>query len=328
MKEINVEKYGTRIVFIGLFVFIINPVWLISFDTVLGESSVDRKYVILTFDDGYKSQYSNAKPILDKYDFKATFYVVCNYIENGKNHMTWDQIESLHKDGQDIGSHTMNHDDLSKMSDKEIEFEVGKSKECLLDHGINPLSFAYPFISGNEDENVVNIVARYYEYARAGNDPIMFLHCNRIADNQVSSKQIDCHTFSDDGTLNPVNRYSIIGWNHDSEKEEHSYSDSQMLDRFIEVVESQTKYRGNDGTPNGIPIIIWHKIEDGNNHATSSELFNAELKYLNDNGFTVLTMADLNYNEKTNYLEINGDTLFGDGSSNIRTIHDNKVRTP
>ena len=268
------------------------------------------------------------KPILDKYGFKATFYVVCNYIENGKNHMTWDQIESLHKDGQDIGSHTMNHDDLSKMSEKEIEFEVGKSKECLLDHGINPVSFAYPFISGNEDENVVNIVARYYEYARAGNDPLMFLHCNRIADNQVGSNQIDCHTFSDDGTLNPVNRYSIIGWNHDSEKEEHSYSDSQMLDRFIEVVESQTKYRGNDGTPNGIPIIIWHKIEDDNNHVTSSELFNAELKYLNNNGFTVLTMADLNYNEKTNYLEINGDTLFGDGRSIIRTVHDSKVRTP
>jgi peptidoglycan/xylan/chitin deacetylase (PgdA/CDA1 family) len=304
MKGINLGRYGTRIVLMGLFVLIINSVWLIPLDTIFGEGTVDRKFVILTFDDGLKSQYSNAKPILDKYGFKATFYVVCNYIEKGKNHMTWDQIKSLHEDGQDIGSHSMNHDDLSEMSKKEIEFEVGVSKECLLDHGINPLSFAYPFNSGNEDENVVDIVARYYEYARAGNDPLMFLHCNGVKNNQVSPKQIDCNTFSDDGTLNPVNRYSIIGWNHDSEKEEHSYNDSQMLDRFIEVVESQTRYREKEGTLNAIPIIAWHKIEDGNDHATSPDLFNAEMKYLYDNGFTVLSMADLDYNEKTNHLEI------------------------
>ena len=58
------------------------------------------------------SQYSNAKPILDKYGFKATFYIVCNYVGGGDNRMTWEEIKSLQQEGHDIASHTMNHDDL------------------------------------------------------------------------------------------------------------------------------------------------------------------------------------------------------------------------
>ena len=223
--------------------------------------------------------------------------------------MTWNDIQSLYRDGHDIGSHTMNHDDLSKMSKKEIEFEVGESKECLSAHGITPKSFAYPFNSGKEDETVINAVAKHYEYARAGNDLLMFLHCNDEMEGtrQADSRQTNCSTYSDDGKLNPLNRYSIIGWNHDSEQEENSYDDSQMLDRFIEVVEDQAKYNDRAGVINAVPIIAWHKIEDGNGAATSPRLFNAELKYLYENGFTVLSMADLEYNEVSNYLEIKKD---------------------
>jgi Predicted xylanase/chitin deacetylase len=48
------------------------------------ESVTGDKVVILNFDDGRKSQYTQAKPILDKYGFKATFYAVCNYLDNKK----------------------------------------------------------------------------------------------------------------------------------------------------------------------------------------------------------------------------------------------------
>src|SRR5215212_602006 len=101
----------------------------------------NNKAVILTFDDGYKSQYTNAKPILDKYGYKATFYIICNYVGGGEGvvhpnvKMTWEEIIALHNEGYDIGSHTMSHDDLDSMSEKGIEYEVGGSKECLFDHG-------------------------------------------------------------------------------------------------------------------------------------------------------------------------------------------------
>ena len=107
-----------------------------------------QKVVILNFDDGYESQYSNAKPILDKYGFKATFYIVCNYVGSADNRMTWRDIKSLQQEGHDIASHTMNHDDLSKLPSQKVEYEVAQSKQCLLDQGINPKSFAYPFNGG------------------------------------------------------------------------------------------------------------------------------------------------------------------------------------
>ena len=118
-----------------------------------------QKVVILTFDDGYKSQYSNAKPILDKYGFKATFSIVCNYVGSGDNRMTWKDIKSLQQEGHNIASHTMNHDDLSKLPLQEVEYEVAQSKQCLLDQGINPKSFAYPFNGGSDDPSVINTVA-------------------------------------------------------------------------------------------------------------------------------------------------------------------------
>src|SRR5215208_2626422 len=278
----------------------------------------NNKAVIITFDDGYKSQYTNAKPILDKYGYKATFDIVCNYVGGGEGvvhpnvKMTWEEIIALYNEGYDIGSHTMSHDDLDSQSENGIEYEVGGSKECLFDHGINPTSFAYPLNTGAQNAAVVNTVAKYYDIARTANDPLMYLHCDGFKEGgggegeEEASSQTDCRTFSDDGELTFANRYSIMGWSHDAERKENSYSDSQMLDRFIEVVNSQSTYN-TDGKINAIPIIIWHRIDnsgegDPEQYATSIDLFEKEIKYLHDNGFKVLTMADLGYDENSNYL--------------------------
>jgi peptidoglycan/xylan/chitin deacetylase (PgdA/CDA1 family) len=39
------------------------------------------KAVIIMFDRGYNTQFTNAKPILDKYGFKASFFVICSFID-------------------------------------------------------------------------------------------------------------------------------------------------------------------------------------------------------------------------------------------------------
>jgi peptidoglycan/xylan/chitin deacetylase (PgdA/CDA1 family) len=273
-------------------------------------NTATNRAVVLTFDDGYKSQYTNAKPILDKYGYKATFYIVCNYAEkNGR--LKWEDITALYNEGHDIGSHTMNHADLSQTSKKETQYEIGESKQCLLNHGINPTNFAYPFNGGTDETAVVNTVAKYYDMARTARsapEPIMYLHCDGFKE---ESSQTDCRKFSDeddDAELTFANRYSIMGWSHDADRSKNSYDDSEMLDRFIEVVNIPSIYN-TDGTINAIPIVIWHRIDnsgEGNpeSYATTIDLFEKEIKYLHDNGFKVLTMADLGYDENSNYLYI------------------------
>jgi hypothetical protein len=187
-------------------------------------------------------------------------------------------------------------------------------KKCLLDHGINATSFAYPFNGGTDKASVVNTVAKYYDIARtagSASEPIMYLHCDGFKE---ESSQTDCRTFSDaddddDGAeLTFTNRYSIMSWSHDADRSKNSYDDSEMLDRFIEVVNIPSNYN-TDGTINAIPIIIWHRIDNSGEddpevYATTIDLFEKEIKYLHDNGFKVLTMADLGYNENSNYIYI------------------------
>ena len=126
---------------------------------MISENVTNDKIVILNFDDGRRSQFTHAKPILDKYGFKATFYIVCNYIGKKSGFMNWRVVSQLYEEGHDIGSHSMDHLDLSKLSTNDLKFERGRSKQCLEDHGIDVKSFVYPFNKGSSDRKVINIVA-------------------------------------------------------------------------------------------------------------------------------------------------------------------------
>ena len=205
------------------------------------------KAIIINFDDGWKSQFTLAKPILDSFGFKATFFVVCNYVEKGasSSRMDWQEISQLQNEGYDIESHTMDHKDLTTLSLDQVNYEVGQSKQCLADHGIDSSVFAYPFASGANDPSVVDVVSKYYDIARTGGSKIELLH--------------------------PADRYSISAINHASKIQQQqpqqvsfndnptSLSSSSSLDNFIQIVNSESKYNRN-GIVNAIPIIVYHQI--------------------------------------------------------------------
>ncbi|TGE31764.1 polysaccharide deacetylase family protein [Desulfosporosinus sp. Sb-LF] len=96
------------------------------------KAPIPEKPILLTFDDGYEDNYSSAWPILHQNGYRATFFIVTNSV--GPGMMNWDQINDLASQGNSIGSHTVHHLDLSKLSSKQQENELSISKQELVNH--------------------------------------------------------------------------------------------------------------------------------------------------------------------------------------------------
>ncbi|MGV8107203.1 MAG: polysaccharide deacetylase family protein [Nitrososphaerota archaeon] len=262
---------------------------------IYGSQNTNNKVVVINFDDGRKTQFTLAKPILDKYGFKATFYVVCNYADNKKGYMTWEEIETLDKEGHDIGSHSMRHVHLSNLTKKDIQYEIGNSKKCLQDHGIQATSFAYPFNDGANVKKVTSMVSKYYELARTANDPLTYLGCRGLDDLSIQS---DCKISTDKQYRTYGSKFTISGWSHDFSRIKNSYDEDAIFKKFTEVVNSQVKYN-DGGSINAIPIIIYHRVgEPSPGYSTDLNLFEKEMRYLYNNGFTALRISDLTYDNK------------------------------
>src|SRR6478609_8582729 len=324
MKLISISFFTLTLLLIystGWYLF--SPSFQISYSTgkiilpPLQNGSNSSKIIILAFDDSPKSQFTLAKPILDKYGYKGSFFTVCNFVNNGINRfgnesMSWQNIKSLQQQGHDIESHTMTHTALHNRSQQDLIYEIGGSKQCLIDHGINTTIFAYPASTGSENATIINIVSKYYDLARSGDAPLAFLHCNGY------KKTNDCIPFKN-GKVKYENRYDIKNWS-DRPKAQGTNQDAmpmnntQMFSQFIKEANLQSSYNKN-GCINAIPIVVYHNflidknyMEQPDKSITDIGLFSKEMKYLHDNGFLVLKISDLGYNQSTNYIYIKGPT--------------------
>ena len=71
---------------------------------------LDEKSILVTFDDGYKNNYTKAFPILKKYNIKATIFLNTVYIENDKDYLNWNEIREMYESGLvDFQLHTHSH---------------------------------------------------------------------------------------------------------------------------------------------------------------------------------------------------------------------------
>lgn len=111
----------------------------------------------LTFDDGYESVHTEALPEMIARRATGTVFVVVGSVGASNawdvrlslhpaRHLAWTQLEDLVSHGFEVGSHTMSHRDLTRLSQQDLTEELGKSKLVLEDRlGIEVVSIAYPF---------------------------------------------------------------------------------------------------------------------------------------------------------------------------------------
>jgi len=128
-----------------------------------GEKSIPSRAAIITIDDGWKTTYDVAWPILKKFNYPFTLFIYTEGIRGGKYGggaaMSWEQLAEMRDAGIDIEAHSATHQDLRKPYDKStrrklnpeeynqwLDSEVGGSKATLEQKlGIKVNCFAVPF---------------------------------------------------------------------------------------------------------------------------------------------------------------------------------------
>jgi peptidoglycan/xylan/chitin deacetylase (PgdA/CDA1 family) len=223
------------------------------------------KLVVLTFDDSAKSHYTVARPLLTKYHFGATFFITegFDFPTNKKDYMTWEEIAQLHKDGFEIGNHTLDHKGVTEKTLPDLPAQLrGINAQCQK-HGIpRPTSFAYPGNAFTGDALAV-LKDNGITFARRGGAP------------EFPYKEGRGFAYEpglDHALLVPSAGDARPAW---------------TLDDFKAAV-AQAKH-------GKIAVLQFHGVPDTAHDWVNStkEQFESYMKYLADNKFTVIAMRDL-----------------------------------
>ena len=112
------------------------------------------KPVVIIIDDGFRSVYELAFPLLKEYQYPATLFLYTNFINHGSAQLSWEEIREMTEGGMEIGSHTLTHCNLLPFQNNEsqtdylerVKQEIFLSKSILeknTDKSVQ--SFAYPY---------------------------------------------------------------------------------------------------------------------------------------------------------------------------------------
>jgi peptidoglycan/xylan/chitin deacetylase (PgdA/CDA1 family) len=118
-----------------------------------GTAAIDDGSALVTIDDGYRSLYTHALPILRHFDIPAVAYLPAGLLPGGdatpagaEPRLSWSEVEALAAGGVTIGSHAWSHRSLGAMSPASAHDEIRRSRERLEARTGSPVtSFAYPF---------------------------------------------------------------------------------------------------------------------------------------------------------------------------------------
>jgi peptidoglycan/xylan/chitin deacetylase (PgdA/CDA1 family) len=151
-------------------------------------SVIDRPgTVAITFDDGFRNFRTVAAPLLERYHFPATVFVVSGFCGQDNQWpgqsarvpvlslMDWSELEEIAGRGFAIGAHTIHHPDLSKLSDEKAAHEMAGSKEQIEQRlGRRVHEFAYPYgrIPLKVRPEFAFACSTRLSYTRPGNDPL------------------------------------------------------------------------------------------------------------------------------------------------------------
>jgi peptidoglycan/xylan/chitin deacetylase (PgdA/CDA1 family) len=129
-----------------------------SLVSMLEQQAPLRGQLAITFDDGYRDNFTVAAPILEQFGLPACFFVTTGFIAStqtpwwdreadvASEWMTWEDVQALKRRGFEIGAHTVTHADLGVTEGEAARREIEDSKSALEARLDGPVPFfAYPY---------------------------------------------------------------------------------------------------------------------------------------------------------------------------------------
>lgn len=270
--------------------FLLNLFWLISFSlgmiaeciaTVQAQEASNpaaateqgERIVVLTFDDSSKSHFTVARPLLLKYKFGATFFITegWDFASNKKDYMSWEEIQQLDRDGFEIGNHTRDHMAITDATFEKLDEQLKGIEDRCLEYGIpKPVSFAWPGNARTEKAFPI-LRAHGIRFARRGGEPEFPYEGGRGVPFEVGKHDLFLLPSAGDARPN---------WE---------------LENFIQAVEQATE--------NKVAILQFHGVPDTAHGwvSSSTDKFEAYLRYLAMKEFTVISLRDLG-----KYVDVSG----------------------
>lgn len=177
---------------------------VISLRALLGfleyKHGIPEKSVVITVDEGYRSFYNIAYPILKEYDFVATVFVSTGLIKKSKNRVNWNQLKKIKAGGFEIGSGCLSRTDLTKKKEMEketaylrrVKNEIVQSKK-IIDQHLRQKTIYLAFPHGGYNQRILQMSEEAgYKIGlslRTGSNPFfadpLSLKRNRITDRDM-----------------------------------------------------------------------------------------------------------------------------------------------
>ncbi len=127
------------------------------YDAWFKEGKLPEKPVVVSFDDGYRSQYVYARPELRKLGWPGVLSAIAGRIGQPNAELSDAMVRNLIDNGWELDSHTINHVDVSQASGSQLQSEVAGSRRMLQQRFHQPVNFfCYP--SGRYDDQAIAAV--------------------------------------------------------------------------------------------------------------------------------------------------------------------------
>jgi peptidoglycan/xylan/chitin deacetylase (PgdA/CDA1 family) len=193
-------------------------------------SDLDR-CVTITFDDAFRSVYTEAFPVLQRHSFTGAVFLPTAFIGDSRQRfrpaarggrlssspecMTWSEVVELRRHGWDIGSHTVNHPKLVELTWPDIRSETADSKAAIEGRlGEAITSFCYPFAFPQADRAFREGFQQLLVNAGYTSCFTTQVGCVRPLDDPFSIKRLPANSLDDAQLLEAklVGAYDWIGW--------------------------------------------------------------------------------------------------------------------